>query len=106
MGMESLEYRRLKSDLTVVYKLLNNLIDTDADSLFVRSKINHNLRHHDLHLQKGSLSKTNIKLNFFANKIVDVWNKLPESVVTCKTLSSFKINLGHVDLKPLSNFVF
>ena len=33
LGIESLEYRRLKFDLIMFYKIVHNLIDVDRDAL-------------------------------------------------------------------------
>ena len=106
MGLESLEYRRLRFDLVTVYKILNKIIHINQENFFIISEIRnkYNLRRHKLHLNKGSLSKTNIRLNFFCNRIVDVWNQLPESVVTSKTLDMFKFK--KIDLRSLHDFVF
>jgi hypothetical protein len=32
----------------------------------------------------------------FSNRVVDVWNRLPNAVVSCNTVTSFKCMLDHV----------
>ena len=32
-------------------------------------------------------------MNFFTNRIINIWNKLPENIVHTGTVNSFKINL-------------
>ena len=34
LGLESLEIRRIKADLTLLYKIINNLVDIDASLFF------------------------------------------------------------------------
>ena len=38
----------------------------------------------------GKRFRSNIAKNFFANKIVNVWNLLPESVVASTSINQFK----------------
>lgn len=108
MQMESLEYRRLKFDLILLYKILNKLIEVDFDTHFTFSQINntYNLRRNSLHIQKPSISRTEIRLNFFSQKIVECWNKLPDNIVTAPSLNIFKFRLDKLDLKELHNFLF
>ena len=36
---------------------------------------------------------SNIGLKFFTRRVINYWNRLTDEVVTCKSLSSFKIKL-------------
>jgi hypothetical protein len=36
-------------------------------------------------------------LKFFCNRVVDVWNRLPDSIVTAESVSSFKRRLNSFD---------
>ena len=108
MKIESLEYRRLKFGLILLYKILNKLIEVDFDTHFTISQINntYNLRRNSLHIQKPSISRTEIRLNFFSQKIVESWNKLPDNIVTAPSLNILKFRLDKLDLKELHNFLF
>jgi len=35
-------------------------------------------------------SRVNARLNFFSNRVIAVWNSLPETVVTAPTIDIFK----------------
>ena len=37
---------------------------------------------------------SNIGLNFFARRVVNYWNQVTDEVVSCKSLSTFKIKFG------------
>ena len=42
---------------------------------------------------KKNYSKVNIQKFSFTNRIVDIWNSLPNEVITAKTVNDFEINL-------------
>ena len=42
---------------------------------------------------KKNYSKINIQKFSFTNRIVDIWNSLPNEVITAKTVNDFEINL-------------
>ena len=46
-------------------------------------------RGHRYKLEKRR-SRTQLRANFFGNRIVNMWNGLPEEVVTAQSVSSFK----------------
>ena len=57
----------------------------------------HTTRGHSLKLFVSS-SRVNYRQHFFAVRVIDVWNSLPEDVVSAKQLSSFVNRLKCVDL--------
>ena len=107
-NLESLESRRLKSDLIAVYKLLNNLIDLNPDDFLIRNNINqkYNLRRHNQYLQYPKLSCTSIRRTFFSVRVIKIWNCLPTEIVTSKCLSIFKQSLKSLDLSLFTELIF
>jgi len=86
-----LEMRRVMADLTTCYKLLNGLIDIDSDNFFVASN-NTRTRGNSRKLQKNHV--LNIRdANMFHNRVINFWNKLPDSVVLATSISRFKRRL-------------
>merc|ERR1712183_917962 len=68
--LESLESRRIKNDLTMLYKVLHNVVDVDFDKFFKFSVLGgYNLRRHKLHLKRTSNSKTICHQSFFPNRV-------------------------------------
>ena len=53
-----------------------------------------NTRGHSKKLTKKS-SKLNIRKNVFTNRITDIWNSLPEEVVSAKSVRHFEIMLDN-----------
>jgi len=92
------------ADLATCYKLLNGLhvIDIESTNFFVVST-NTQTRGNSCKLKKNHI--LNIRdANMFQNRVINVWNKLPESVVLVasisrfkRRLSSFVVNVGFVE---------
>ncbi len=90
LGLESLEHRRMLTDLTETYKIVHGYYKNDYSHFF--SKPGRNLRGHSCKLAKKS-NRTDIAKNFFSNRVVNPWNNLPESVANAPSLSTFKKRL-------------
>ena len=100
LRLETLESRRIKIDLTILYKILHNLIDVDFKDFFClsSSKVAYNLRGHSLKLQDPGYSGSPIRENFFSHRIIQYWNKLPDTVVNSPNLQTFKLRLKQFDI--------
>jgi hypothetical protein len=95
LGMESLEYRRLISDLCMVYSICYGLVDLSFSEFFVYA--NGRTRGHNLKLAHP-YARTDTRKFFFANRVVPVWNQLTSEVVNAVSLNSFKKLIRQVDL--------
>ena len=91
-NLDSLESRRIKFDLLMYYKIINNLVDTDSSKFFTFVHHSFNTRGHGLKLTK-KLYPTNALANTFANRCINCWNALPSSIVSSPTLAHFKMQL-------------
>ena len=91
LGLQTLETRRHRADLILVYKLLHHLVDYDYRKLLTLSVSTH-LRGHPLKLAKFQ-SRINIRLHSFPFRVVNPWNGLPASVVAAPSVNSFKHRL-------------
>ena len=92
LKLESLELRRLKSDLIVIYKMVFNLIDVNAADYFSRNTFNSNLRRHPHQLISVSNSRSHFRQQFVINRSINMRNSLPSST-NFRNLSSFKKSL-------------
>jgi hypothetical protein len=88
LDIHSLETRRLSGRLIETYKILNNFVNIDPNSLFIPDP-NIRTRSNGCKLRKMRL-QTNVSRNFFNHGIVDEWNRLPEAVVKSKSIDAFK----------------
>ena len=68
---------------------------TNTDNLF---KLNTSItRGHNFKLTKH-FARTDVRKNFFSNRVVNYWNDLPSAVVSAPTLDSFKRRLRSLPL--------
>ena len=90
LGIQTLEYRQVRSDLIQVYKILNGIDAVEKEMLF---PIN-NLNQHHTRGCKQRIFKTHNRLlvrkNPISKRIVDHWNSLPEDIVNAHNLNSLK----------------
>ena len=96
-GLVSLELRRLRKDIALCYQIVNGLIAIDFKEFFLPCPYN-KTRGHRQKLKIPALSSTSARSNFFAVRIVPVWNSLPEKVVLSKSYSEFCKAVQSVDL--------
>ena len=91
LNLPTLDYRRNRFDLIQVFKIIHKIDDIDS-SVFFKFADNVGTRGHCLKLAKPKAHKS-IRLNSFGHRTVSIWNNLPEEVVTCTTVNSFKTQL-------------
>ena len=91
LGHPTLEYRRLRADVIQVYKILNQIDQVDIDKSFNMSELS--TRGNSLKIFKPR-SRLKVRSSVLSNRVVDVWNSLPNSVVTAPSLNSFKSRLN------------
>ena len=73
--------------MIIVYKMLNDLIDTDRES-FVRMSNLYN-RGHCKKLYKP-FSRLKIRSQLFSQRVIDEWSSLRNSVVSSVSLNEFE----------------
>lgn len=92
--LESLEMRRLKRDVVLVYKILNGIINLRFEDYFAHAPVNDRVIRNDNQLKLYPRQcRTNTVLNFFANRVINVWNALPSELVLSPSLKTFKNRL-------------
>ena len=95
MGLPTLKERRERGDIITIFKLLNKLEVTDNDKLLQREIGNHRrTRGHAMKLKKERCLKDTKKYSF-PQRSIEVWNKLPEEIVTVKCVHKLKEKLDN-----------
>jgi hypothetical protein len=85
---ETLESRRTQIQLTMFYKIVNNLMDIPADPYLTPSKTGPRTTHLKKMLQYHTRTDT-LKFSFFS-RTIPTWNILPATVAEAPDLVSFK----------------
>ena len=94
INLPSLEYRQHRGDMIQVYKIAHKFYDAaSTESLFTFAN-NTRLRGHNYKLIKKSVNKSKYS-NFFTNRVVNSWNKLPHDIVNAKSINEFKNKLDN-----------
>ena len=95
LGMQTLEYRRLRGDLIEVFKMYKGLSGLRFEDFFVRSTTSAGLRGHDGKVFKVGF-RTDLGKYRFSNRVISYWNRLSLHVIECCTLNNFKNSLDRV----------
>jgi hypothetical protein len=95
LGLETLEERRQKQDMALVYKMTQ---DAQMTSMFEKARSNNQgartrqaTAHQGLAVQ---YARTDIRKHSFAVRIVEKWNRLPDTVKMAPNKESFKRGLN------------
>ena len=102
LGIDSLQCRRVKSDLLLCYKLLHGLTNVKSDDFCVLSH-NVNLRGNRFKLVKPVVTSAR-DANFFSHRIINIWNALPDCIVSADTIACFKNSLNRFDFSDYVKF--
>ena len=92
LGIYTLERRRLRGNLIEMFKLLTEKERIDSSQFFQFALNTSDLRRHD---KKLFLSRSRLycRKNFFSQRAIIEWNRLPQNVVNAKSVNSFKNRL-------------
>ena len=98
--LESLELRRLYSDIITMYKIIHGFVDSSISNSLYRDVFNVT-RGHSYKFKKVHV-RFDVRKHFLANRVVNVWNNLPNDVVLSSSVSMFARKLR---LCNLSSFI-
>ena len=103
LNEETLLVRRVKSDITLVYKIAHGLVD-GLDNLLQFSQ---NVRTRG-HCYKVVLEpfRLNARNNFFSVRVANIWNTLPSAIAESGSLYTFKSQLRRLNLNQLNDTFF
>ena len=96
--LESLELRRLKFDMHMVYKIIHGLVDLPIDEFFTFYDSKYETRGHSFKLKNNSFCRYQFRKYFFSVRVLPIWNSLPANVVNASSLCVFKARLNNVTL--------
>ncbi|CAF1033445.1 unnamed protein product [Brachionus calyciflorus] len=93
LGLSSLEARRIRGDLIQFFKIINGYENVKFKNVFNYSISNYSNRRNKYKLTKENNKNCRARENFFTNRVVNNWNKLPNDVVEAMNLNIFKAKL-------------
>ena len=95
LNLPTLKYRRYRGDMIELFKILKGIYDTSSIPQFdlvqlseenIRTRgNNYKLIQHHCHYDLRKLS--------FTNRVIPIWNSLPNHVVSADTINTFKNRL-------------
>ena len=91
LKLPTLSYRRLRGDMIECYKLLNNKYYFNEEDIL---RLNHgsSTRGNSMKLCKFR-ARLDIRKYSFSNRVVNIWNSLPDCVITAGTIFTFESRL-------------
>ena len=96
LNLQSLEHRRLITDLIILYKIIHKQICLNFSDFFTFSPCT-KTRGHPYRIAVP-LAKNNVLKNSFSCRIVPIWNALPDPIVLAPSAYAFKKMLFKTDL--------
>jgi hypothetical protein len=94
--LEPLELRRLHADLIMTFKIVKGVVDLNFDDFFSYAPVSSRGNSLKLYPKRAH---SNTVLNCFNYRVINIWNSLPDCVVTAASSTSFRKKLK--DLNPI-----
>ena len=91
LKLPTLKYRRYRGDMIEVFKIVKGFYDKNIVPNILASTNTHTRG--NSHKLKVTYFRLNISKFSFCNRVVAVWNSLPDTVVCSQSVHSFKVNL-------------
>ena len=90
LRLPSLQYRRWRGDMILMYRIIQELIGIDQSIFSFRSRDTFpTTRGHQYKIFKHPVHY-NVRANFFTCRIANVWNDLPSEIIEAPSLNYFK----------------
>ena len=91
LNLTTLERRRQRGDLIQTYRIMNQIDKINPDSMFQKA-VYTRTRGHEQKFAK-TRPRLDVRKYFYSQRVVEPWNKLPESATQAPTLLCFKKEL-------------
>ena len=91
--LQSLEERRIRYDMIQVFKLMHNYDDVDRRQFFQTAEeesVRVTRQSSDALNILTTRCRTEVRRNFFTNRVAEKWNKLPEYIKRARNIKIFK----------------
>jgi hypothetical protein len=96
LKLETLEKRRIFFDLCLVFKMLRNVVDLPFEDFFTnRVSTTRCANTYKITVNK---CRVDCRKYFFSNRVVHIWNSLPQEIVSASHVTAFKHRLRKFDI--------
>lgn len=92
LNLPSLEYRRQRGDMIIVFKIIRGIDFIDSSKLFTLANNDRDIRGNPFKLQKPRANKS-LRLNSFTHRVINNWNQLDSDIVCASSVDCFKSRL-------------
>ena len=92
LDLYSLESRRLRGDMILMFKIMKGLTNIKKSDLFISKSSNIKTRGHPYKVELHKTCSSEIRNKFFTERVIIPWNNLPSEVATSKSIEHFKWN--------------
>jgi hypothetical protein len=92
LKLPTLVYRRLRGDMIEVFKMTSGYYDSKTPGILNQNTTDRGLRGHSKKIQKHR-ARLDVRKYSFSHRVVDVWNGLPEKVISAPSVKSFERRL-------------
>jgi hypothetical protein len=99
--MDSLEIRRIRADLVMIYKMYHEKVNLKFNEFFTVDTHN-KTRSNGLKLEYEK-PRLDIRKYCFSVRTAKIWNQLPSSIVLAKSLKTFRTELNKFDLSRFTS---
>ena len=89
LNLPSLEFRRMRGDLIETYKIVRELYDKSTTNTLFDRNTNTLTRTNEFKLIKYRVNSKRYQW-FFTNRVINMWNELPNFIVSADSLNTFK----------------
>ena len=100
--LETLEKRRIKLDLVLLYKLIYGFSDLNVSDFISFSSNMLNTRGNGLKINIEQIS-SDTRRHFYFNRVAKIWNELPNSAVMAFNINNFKDQLDSEEVSKIIN---
>jgi hypothetical protein len=103
LKLEPMVLRKLKYDLTIMYKLTHNYFLHLSPADFVTYKKTSNTRTKHNYVIEKERTRSKVRSSFLVPRICDIWNDLDSNIVHAKSVKDFKNGLETENEKLLDH---
>ena len=88
LHLPSLQYRHLRGDLILLYRMYHNNLGINFTDYFTTSHINFTRGHSCKFFKSHAISR--VRSNFFSVRIIDFWNSSTNFIIQTPSITVFK----------------